>query len=98
MCRSLSCTGSSTPTHEVVAHSFPVTSLALSPINPMSLFTASTDCRIRIYDIENNVFLQDLTGHRARSDEGVCGLGVVPEVPVLASAGADGVIRLWAQS
>ncbi|ORX36899.1 WD40-repeat-containing domain protein [Kockovaella imperatae] len=84
------------PKHHVVAHSSPVTSLCLSPISPMAILTASTDCRIRVWDVEKKVFVQDLTGHRPRSDEGVCALAVTTDVPVLSSAGADGIIRIWA--
>ncbi|EIW70885.1 hypothetical protein TREMEDRAFT_29277 [Tremella mesenterica DSM 1558] len=89
-------TQSGNMTHNILAHPSPLTSIILSPLSPMSLITSSTDCTMRVWDIAKKTSLQDLIGHRQRSDEGVCGMAGHPELPVLASAGADGVVRVWA--
>lgn len=85
----------SAPTPGLLAHPAPITSLALSPLSPMGVLSASVDCSVRLWDLQRKTSLQDLTGHRQRSDEGVTYVASHPELPIVASAGADGVVRLW---
>jgi striatin 1/3/4 len=87
-------TGESTPPSR--AHPAPITSLAPSPLSSMCMFSASVDCSLRLWDLERKMSLQDLSGHRQRFDEGVTHVASHPELPIIASAGADGVVRLWA--
>ncbi|TYJ52098.1 hypothetical protein B9479_007306 [Cryptococcus floricola] len=86
---------SSSPTHTILAHPSPITSLALSPSSPTCILTSSSDCTVRLWDLGKKTSIQELAGHRKRADEGVCAVGSHPELPVVASVGADGVVRLW---
>lgn len=61
----------------------------------MTVITASADCSCRVWDLASKSSVQELVGHRERADEGVLRVVGHPVLPVLASAGADGVIRLW---
>ncbi|TXT04838.1 hypothetical protein VHUM_03921 [Vanrija humicola] len=88
-------TKSSSPNHNLLAHPAPVTALALSPMSPMCILSASVDCSVRLWDLQRKTSLQDLTGHRQRSDEGVTDVASHPDLPIVASAGADGVVRVW---
>ncbi|WOO85636.1 Striatin-3 [Vanrija pseudolonga] len=88
-------TKSSSPNHNLLAHPAPVTALALSPTSPMCILSASVDCSVRLWDLQRKTSLQDLTGHRQRSDEGVTDVASHPDLPIVASAGADGVVRVW---
>ena len=87
---------STKPKNTILAHPSPITSLSLSPSSPTHILTSSTDCTVRLWDLDKETSIQELGGHRKRSDEGVCAVTSHPEQPVIASAGADGVVRLWA--
>lgn len=50
---------------------------------------------MRLWDLQRKTSLQDLNGHRQRSNEGVTHVASHPELPIIASAGADGVVRIW---
>ncbi|KAK8864188.1 hypothetical protein IAR55_001434 [Kwoniella newhampshirensis] len=83
------------PTHTILAHPAPVTSLSISPLSPTCILTSSTDCTVRLWDLGKKTSIQDLSGHRGRNGEGVCAVASHPELPVVGTAGADGVVRLW---
>nr|XP_019007091.1 uncharacterized protein I203_00687 [Kwoniella mangroviensis CBS 8507]OCF70552.1 hypothetical protein I203_00687 [Kwoniella mangroviensis CBS 8507] len=86
---------SSTPTHSILAHPSPITSLSISPLSPTCILTSSTDCLVRLWDLGKKTCVQDLSGHRERSGEGVNMVASHPELPIVGTAGADGVVRLW---
>ncbi|WWC93966.1 hypothetical protein V866_000804 [Kwoniella sp. B9012] len=86
---------SSTPTHSILAHPSPITSLSISPLSPTCILTSSTDCLVRLWDLGKKTCIQDLSGHRERSGEGVNMVASHPELPIVGTAGADGVVRLW---
>lgn len=50
---------------------------------------------MRLWDLQRKTSLQDLNGHRQRSNEGVTDVASHPELPIIASTGADGVVRIW---
>ncbi|CAK9786454.1 WD40 repeat-like protein [Cutaneotrichosporon oleaginosum] len=79
----------------LLAHPKPITSLSLSPLSPTCVLSASVDCSVRLWDLQRKTSLQDLNGHRQRSNEGVTHVASHPEMPIIASAGADGVVRIW---
>lgn len=83
------------PTSSLLAHPRPITSLSLSPLSPTCVLSASVDCSVRLWDLQRKTSLQDLNGHRQRSNEGVTHVASHPELPIIASAGADGVVRIW---
>ncbi|ORY21902.1 WD40-repeat-containing domain protein [Naematelia encephala] len=87
---------SKSPTHTLLAHPSPLTSIALSPMSTNHILTASVDCSVRLWDLTRRTSLQDLTGHRQRGQEGVCAVVSCPHKPLVASAGGDGVVRIWA--
>lgn len=82
-------------TSSLLAHPKPITSLSLSPLSPTCVLSASVDCSVRLWDLQRKTSLQDLNGHRQRSNEGVTHVASHPELPIIASAGADGVVRIW---
>lgn len=82
-------------THSLLAHPDAVTSITLNHTSPMTVITSSADCTCRIWDLSSKTSLQELAGHRERADEGVLEITSHPILPILASAGADGVIRIW---
>ncbi|KAL7421526.1 1,2-dihydroxy-3-keto-5-methylthiopentene dioxygenase [Cryptotrichosporon argae] len=83
-------------THVLQAHPGPLTALALSPLSPTHVLTASADTSARLWDLARRACVQDLTGHRSRAGEGVTHVAAHTDMPVLATAGADGVVRVWA--
>ncbi|WWC89550.1 uncharacterized protein L201_004474 [Kwoniella dendrophila CBS 6074] len=86
---------SSAPTHSILAHPSAITSISISPSSPTCILTSSIDCSIRLWDLSKKTCLQDLLGHRERSGEGVNMVSSHPELPIIGTAGADGVVRLW---
>ncbi|RSH81536.1 hypothetical protein EHS25_006158 [Saitozyma podzolica] len=84
------------PTHTILGHPAAINGMTISPLSPMSIITASVDCTLRVWDLSKKTSVQDLQGHRSRAGEGVVGVASHPELPIVASAGADGVVRLWA--
>lgn len=84
------------PKETIFAHPSPITSLALSPASPTGIVSASSTCNIRIWDLIKGVSVQDIESHRVKGGEGVCGLASSGDINVFASAGADGLVRLWA--
>lgn len=83
------------PKDRFFAHRSPVTALTLSPASHTCVISASTDCKIRVWDLGKNVSVQDIESHRQKGGEGICALAGHPDLPLLASAGADGVVRVW---
>jgi len=77
------------------AHPSPITSLTLSPSSPTGIISASSTCNIRVWDLVKGVSVQDIESHRVKGGEGIVALAS-GEGNVVASAGADGMVRLWA--
>ncbi|WWC61639.1 uncharacterized protein I303_104223 [Kwoniella dejecticola CBS 10117] len=89
---------SPSPTHSILAHPSSITSLSISPLSPTCILSSSNDCSVRLWDLSKKTCLQDLSGHRPRSGEGVERVAAHPELPILGTVGADGVVRLWGAS
>lgn len=83
------------PKETLFAHPSPITSLTLSPSSPTGVISASSTCNIRVWDLAKGVSVQDIESHRVKGGEGIVGLAS-GEGNVVASAGADGLVRLWA--
>ena len=85
-------------THSMIAHLDSVTSLAIDP-SGFSLVSGGHDCSIRFWDLINShACIQETPSHREKANEGVLSVAFHPSLPFLASAGADGVIKLYATS
>jgi striatin 1/3/4 len=83
------------PKETIFAGSAPITTLSLSPSSPTNIISASTTCMIRVWDLTKNVSVQDIESHRVKGGEGICQVVGHPDLPIMASAGADGLVRLW---
>jgi striatin 1/3/4 len=82
----------------MLAHLDAVTSLSIEP-SGFSLVSGGHDCSIRFWDLLNtHSCLQEDTKHRKKGEEGVLAVEFHPTLSVLASGGADGVIKVWASS
>lgn len=85
-------------THSMQAHLDGVTSLSIDP-SGFSLVSGSHDCSVRFWDLlGSRVCVQEVTIHREKAREGVLDVEFHPSLPFMASAGADGVVKLYASS
>lgn len=85
-------------THAILAHLDGVTSLAIDA-SGFSLASGSHDCSVRFWDLlGSRACVQEITNHREKAREGVLAVQFHPTLPFMASAGADGVVKLFASS
>ncbi|EGO21685.1 hypothetical protein SERLADRAFT_474407 [Serpula lacrymans var. lacrymans S7.9] len=85
-------------THTMPAHLDGITSLSIDAAG-FSLVSGSHDCSIRFWDLlGSRTCTQELTTHREKAREGVLDVEFHPSLPFMASAGADGVVKLYASS
>jgi striatin 1/3/4 len=82
----------------MLAHLDAVTSLSIDA-SGFSLVSGGHDCSVRFWDILNTqACVQEVTSHRKKGGEGVLDVAYHPTLPFLASAGADGVVKLYGSS
>ncbi|KAF9810951.1 hypothetical protein IEO21_06755 [Rhodonia placenta] len=85
-------------THSMLAHLEAVTSVCIDAAG-FSLVSGSHDCSVRFWDILGaRACVQEITNHREKAREGALGVEFHPTLPIMASAGADGVVKLYASS
>lgn len=85
-------------TQSILAHLDAVTSVSLDAAG-FSLVSGSHDCSVRFWDIlGSRACVQEITNHREKAREGVLAVEFHPTLPVMASAGADGSVKLYASS
>ncbi|KAI0798088.1 WD40-repeat-containing domain protein [Abortiporus biennis] len=85
-------------THSMLAHLDAVISLSIDAAG-FSLVSGSHDCSVRFWDIlGSRACVQEITSHREKAREGVLAVEFHPSLPIMASAGADGVVKLYASS
>ncbi|TFK54848.1 WD40 repeat-like protein [Heliocybe sulcata] len=85
-------------THSMLAHLDAVTSLSIDT-SGFSLVSGSHDCSVRFWDLlGSRSCVQEITVHREKAHEGVLDVQFHPSLPFMASAGADGVVKLYASS
>jgi len=85
-------------THSMLAHLDAVTSLSIDS-SGFSLVSGSHDCSVRFWDLlGSRSCVQEITVHREKAQEGVLDVQFHPSLPFMASAGADGVVKLYASS
>ncbi|CAL8133782.1 unnamed protein product [Orchesella dallaii] len=80
--------------HAMVAHLDAVTSLALDP-HGLYLLSGSHDCSVRVWNVESKQCLQEMTAHRKKFDEAIHDVAFHPSKPFIASAGADGLAKVY---
>ncbi|VDL93649.1 unnamed protein product [Schistocephalus solidus] len=80
--------------HSMVAHLDAVTSIAIDAQGSY-LLSASHDSSIRLWDIETKTCVQELTSHRKKFDESIHCVAFHPTRPLMASAGADGLAKVF---
>ncbi|KAF8184970.1 WD40-repeat-containing domain protein [Mycena galopus ATCC 62051] len=85
-------------THSMLAHLDGVTSLSIDAAG-FSLVSGSHDCSVRFWDLlGSRACVQESTTHREKAREGVLDVEFHPSLPFMTSAGADGVVKLYASS
>lgn len=85
-------------THSMPAHLDGVTSLSIDAAG-FSLVSGGHDCSVRFWEVlGSRACVQEITSHRKKADEGVLDVAFHPTLPFMASAGADGVVKLYASS
>ncbi|KAK9496640.1 hypothetical protein O3M35_013080 [Rhynocoris fuscipes] len=80
--------------HSMVAHLDAVTSLAVDP-NGLYLLSGSHDCSIRLWNLDTKTCVQEITAHRKKFDESILDVAFHPTRPFIASAGADGLAKVF---
>lgn len=80
--------------HSMVAHLEPVTSLAVDA-HGLYLLSGSHDCSIRLWNLESKTCVQEITAHRKKFDESIFDVAFHPSKPYIASAGADGLSKVF---
>ncbi|XP_032221713.2 striatin [Nematostella vectensis] len=80
--------------HSMVAHLDAVTSLAVDP-NGLYLLSGSHDCSIRLWNLDSKTCVQEITSHRKKFDESIYDVAFHPTKPYIASAGADGLAKVF---
>ncbi|XP_028147840.1 striatin-3 isoform X1 [Diabrotica virgifera virgifera] len=80
--------------HSMVAHLDAVTSLAVDP-NGLYILSGSHDCSIRLWHLDNKTCVQEITAHRKKFDESILDVAFHPSRPYIASAGADGLAKVF---
>ena len=85
-------------THSILAHLDAVTSVSLD-VAGFALVSGSHDCSVRFWDLlGTRACVHEITSHREKAHEGVLDVEFHPSLPFIASAGADGVVKLYASS
>lgn len=83
----------------MLAHLDAVTSLSIDA-SGFSLVSGGHDCSLRFWDLlKTKGCVQESTTHRKKGEEGVLNVAFHPGgLPFVASAGADGVVKLYMSS
>ncbi|OMJ90507.1 hypothetical protein SteCoe_7094 [Stentor coeruleus] len=77
---------------DLVGHTDSISSLWMSG---NSLVSGGHDGSLRFWDVRNYQCLQEIPAHRKKYDEGVLCISQHPSFPLIASAGADSLVKLY---
>jgi len=84
----------------MLAHLDAVSSLDIDPAG-LVLCSGGHDGSVRLWDIASSskACLQEFTGHRRKTDEGVASVRYHPILPgLLATGGADSIVKVYTRS
>lgn len=82
----------------MLAHLDGVTCLSIDPAG-FTLVSGGHDGSVRFWDIiGSKACVQDMNVHREKAREGVLAVEFHQSLPFVASAGADGIIKLYSSS
>uniref|UniRef100_A0A1I7XP08 WD_REPEATS_REGION domain-containing protein n=1 Tax=Heterorhabditis bacteriophora TaxID=37862 RepID=A0A1I7XP08_HETBA len=80
--------------HSAVAHVEGISSLAIDP-NGLYLLSGSHDGSLRLWNMEKRVCLQEISAHRKKYDASVTCVAFHPSRPLIGSAGADSLAKVY---
>ncbi|XP_062502124.1 striatin-like isoform X2 [Corticium candelabrum] len=80
--------------HSMVAHTDGVTSLAVDP-NGLFVVSGSHDCSLRLWNFDTKSCVDDITSHRKKYEESICDIAFHPVHPMIGSAGADSIVKVF---
>ncbi|KRZ74385.1 Striatin, partial [Trichinella papuae] len=81
----------------VVAHLDAVTCLSIDP-NGLYLLSGSHDGSLRLWNVDTKMCLQETTAHRKKFDASLHAVAFHASRPMIASAGADGLTKIFMSS
>lgn len=58
-------------------------------------FRLGHDCSIRLWNLDSKTCVQEITSHRKKFDEAIYDVAFHPNRPYIASAGADGLAKVF---
>lgn len=85
-------------TSTVVADTDAVNAIDMDPNSSSTLVSGGDDCSCKIWDMTTGTSGQDWSHHRRKDSQGVLAVKFGDKAPVLASGGADGVVRVYVRS
>lgn len=62
----------------------------------LKVFDLGHDCSIRLWNLDTKNCIQEITAHRKKFDESIFSVAFHSSRPLLASAGADGIVKVFA--
>ncbi|KAI1717037.1 striatin [Ditylenchus destructor] len=83
--------------HGTVAHVESIGTLAIDP-NGLYLLSGSHDGSLRLWNMEKRICLQEIAAHRKKYDMSVMAVAFHPSRPLIGSAGADSLAKVFATS
>jgi WD40 repeat protein len=84
--------------HRFTASQGPVTALAIDSKGE-TIFTGGTNGAVRLWSLRERRTTLDIPGaHRSKDGDAVLDIACHPSLPVLATAGADAIVKLWSSS
>ena len=79
----------------MLGHLDAVTTIDIDP-SGLAFVSSGHDCSIRFWDLlSTRTCVQELASHRVKGGEGVLDVKYHPSMPFLASAGADGSVKIY---
>ena len=81
-------------TRSQITHLDGVTSLSLDSTGK-TLVSVGHDTSLRFWDLDSLTCLREVAAHRNKQTEGILDVTFHPRMSFVATAGADGTVKLW---